>query len=204
MLNLELIGSKITKLRKKKQLTQNGLAETLFVTHQAVSKWENGKSIPSIEILYEMTKLFDVSIDYLLDNSEMDPSDYESRFRQQPREVVISSYLKTKKPNQEFSKIFYLLKKEERMLLLSLILNKSLLVDVDVAWPYLNDRERKYLLGGILTDKIDYDLQLLSNHLKVDEIKMIEAHLGINIGRITTSFHKRSENHEKRSKKKSK
>jgi len=197
MLNLEIIGKKITTLRKSKALTQNDLAERLFVTHQAVSKWENGKSIPSIELLYEMTKLFDVSIDYLLDHSEIDPSDYESRFKHQPREIVISSYLKSNQPNHQFSKVFYLLNKEERSLLLSLIVNKTLSVDVDVAWPYLNNRERKYLLGAILTGKIEYDLTPLLKHLKIEEIEMIEAQLGYNISN-THNYIIRSEKNEKR------
>ena len=47
MLNLKKIGSKISKQRKQMGLTQTELANALYVTHQAVSKWENGKSIPS-------------------------------------------------------------------------------------------------------------------------------------------------------------
>ena len=74
-------------------MTQNELAETLFVTHQAVSKWENGKSVPSIEILYELTKLFNVSIDFLLDNSDIMKDDYQSLFKNYARDVVITKFL---------------------------------------------------------------------------------------------------------------
>ena len=76
MLNLTQIGHKITEHRKRLNLTQKELAETLYVTHQSVSKWEKGKSIPSIEILFEMTKLFEISIDYLLDDSIIEDKDY--------------------------------------------------------------------------------------------------------------------------------
>ncbi|MCK5731991.1 MAG: helix-turn-helix transcriptional regulator, partial [Tenericutes bacterium] len=88
MLNLKKIGKKITELRKEKNMKQNELAEALYVTHQAVSKWENGKSIPSIEILYELTKLFKVSIDFLLDNSDIKTDDYETLFNNYPRRSV--------------------------------------------------------------------------------------------------------------------
>ena len=181
MLDLEKIGNTISTLRKNKNMTQNDLAESLFVTHQAVSKWENGKSIPGIEILYDMTKLFDVTIDYLLDNSEIASDDYESKFKHQPRDVVIGSFIKSVDPNHEFPKIFYLLTMQERSVLLGLIVNKKVAVDVDVAWPYLTDTERKYLLGAILTGRLDYDIFILAKHLKLDELKMMESHLGIGI-----------------------
>ena len=62
MLNLEKFGQKIILLRKQKDMNQKDLAEKLFVTHQAVSKWENGRSLPSIDVLYTLTKIFDVSM----------------------------------------------------------------------------------------------------------------------------------------------
>ena len=63
----EKIGKYIREIRKKNNLTQNELAEKLGVTYQAVSKWENGKNIPDISLLKEMSKIFDVNIDELLE-----------------------------------------------------------------------------------------------------------------------------------------
>ncbi len=56
----------IYKLRTKKGLSQDQLAEKVFVTRQAVSKWENGDTVPSIDTLKLLSKLFDVSINTLL------------------------------------------------------------------------------------------------------------------------------------------
>ncbi len=56
----------ITELRKQKKLTQDELAQKVFVTRQAVSKWESGESIPNTETLKLLSKLFDVSINTLL------------------------------------------------------------------------------------------------------------------------------------------
>lgn len=56
----------ILELRNKKGLTQNELAEKVFVTRQAVSKWEAGESIPNTETLKLLSRLFDVSINTLL------------------------------------------------------------------------------------------------------------------------------------------
>ena len=54
------------ELRKKNQWTQDELAEKLFVTRQAVSRWESGETIPNIETLKLLSKVFDVSINTLL------------------------------------------------------------------------------------------------------------------------------------------
>ena len=56
----------ILEMRMKKGLSQDELAEKVFVTRQAVSRWENGETTPNIETLKLLSKLFDVSINTLL------------------------------------------------------------------------------------------------------------------------------------------
>ncbi len=56
----------ILNLRNKKGLSQDELAEKVYVTRQAVSRWENGETIPSTETLKLLSKLFNVSINTLL------------------------------------------------------------------------------------------------------------------------------------------
>lgn len=56
----------IFQLRTKSGLTQNELAEKIFVTRQAVSRWETGETMPNTETLKVLSKLFDVSINTLL------------------------------------------------------------------------------------------------------------------------------------------
>ncbi|MBR6568444.1 MAG: helix-turn-helix domain-containing protein [Clostridia bacterium] len=56
----------ILKLRTEKGFSQEELAEKVFVTRQAVSRWENGETIPNTEALKLLSKLFDVSINTLL------------------------------------------------------------------------------------------------------------------------------------------
>lgn len=56
----------ILELRTKKGLSQDELAEKLFVTRQAVSRWEKGETTPNTETLKLLSKLFDVSINTLL------------------------------------------------------------------------------------------------------------------------------------------
>lgn len=56
----------ILELRTKKAMSQEELAEKVFVTRQAVSRWETGETTPNIETLKLLSKLFDVSINTLL------------------------------------------------------------------------------------------------------------------------------------------
>lgn len=56
----------ILKLRSDKGMSQDELAKKLFVTRQAVSRWENGDTVPNTETLKLLSKLFDVSINTLL------------------------------------------------------------------------------------------------------------------------------------------
>ena len=56
----------INELRTKKGMSQAELAEKVFVTRQAVSRWETGETVPNTETLKLLSKLFDVSINTLL------------------------------------------------------------------------------------------------------------------------------------------
>lgn len=59
-------GEKLLKLRKEQGLSQEGLAERLSVSRQAVSRWENEGILPDCGNLLELSRLFGVSTDYLL------------------------------------------------------------------------------------------------------------------------------------------
>ena len=54
------------ELRTKNGLSQEALADKLYVTRQAVSRWENGETVPNTETLKLLSKMFDVSINTLL------------------------------------------------------------------------------------------------------------------------------------------
>lgn len=55
------IGKNITKLRKRQGLTQDELAEKLFVTRQTVSGWENGRTQPGLDVLGELADVLNCS-----------------------------------------------------------------------------------------------------------------------------------------------
>ena len=64
-------GEKLQALRKSRGLTQEELAEALFVSRTAVSKWESGRGYPSIDSLKELSGFFSVSIDDLLSGDKL-------------------------------------------------------------------------------------------------------------------------------------
>ena len=66
----EKIGKFIKQIRQDNNLTQKDLADKLGVTYQAVSKWENGKNVPDIATLKEISKLFNTNIDEILDGEK--------------------------------------------------------------------------------------------------------------------------------------
>ena len=64
-------GEKLQELRKSKSMTQEELAEALFVSRTAISKWESGRGYPSIDSLKEISRYFSVTIDDLICSDEM-------------------------------------------------------------------------------------------------------------------------------------
>lgn len=66
-----LTGQKIADLRTKSNLTQEQLAERLFVSRELVSKWETNKSLPNYQIVLQLAEIFSVCPEEILDRKEM-------------------------------------------------------------------------------------------------------------------------------------
>ena len=64
-------NEKLQELRKQKELTQEELAEKLYVSRTAISKWESGRGYPNIESLKAIAKFFGVTVDELLSSGEV-------------------------------------------------------------------------------------------------------------------------------------
>lgn len=76
-MDLEKIGRFIAECRKKKKLTQLQLADLLFVSDRAVSKWENGKSCPDSSIMLELCKCLDITVIDLLNGEIVGMENYK-------------------------------------------------------------------------------------------------------------------------------
>lgn len=70
MFDIVEVGARIRDRRKERGLTQDELAEIIRVSPQAVSKWERGLAVPEISNLKEISRIFGVSVDYLIANEK--------------------------------------------------------------------------------------------------------------------------------------
>ena len=70
MIDRNIIGQRITALRKAHNLTQSELADRLGVTHQAVSQWERSETLPDILILPKLAEIFGETTDHFLGLTE--------------------------------------------------------------------------------------------------------------------------------------
>ena len=64
------LSEKISALRKQRGLSQEDLATMMSITRQAVSRWEQGESVPDIDNIVRLSSIFKVSTDYLLKDGE--------------------------------------------------------------------------------------------------------------------------------------
>ena len=64
-------NEKLQELRKSRGLTQEELAEALFVSRTAISKWESGRGYPNLDSLKEISKYFSITIDELLSGDKL-------------------------------------------------------------------------------------------------------------------------------------
>ena len=71
-----ILADKITALRKKAGWSQEELAEQLGVTRQSVSKWEGEQSVPDMDKVVQMSRLFGVTTDFLLKDELSEEEDY--------------------------------------------------------------------------------------------------------------------------------
>ena len=66
MIDNRAVGKTIATLRQNRNMTQQQLAAALNVSHQAVSKWENGAALPDVQTLMDLTRLFGITMEQLL------------------------------------------------------------------------------------------------------------------------------------------
>lgn len=80
------LGETIYKLRTEKNLSQGDLAEKLEVSRQSVSKWENNSTVPDLEKIVKLSKLFEVSLDELV-KGEVRPAEEQKEVQKEVQEA---------------------------------------------------------------------------------------------------------------------
>ena len=82
------IGKFIAERRKSAGLTQNQLAERLAITDRAVSKWENGRSLPDSSIMLELCGILGISVNELLSGEEISMENYNKELENNLIEMI--------------------------------------------------------------------------------------------------------------------
>lgn len=85
------LGQRINKLRTERKWSQEKLAEAVGVSRQAVSKWELDEAVPDVSNIISLSKIFNVSTDYLLINKE---DDKENMIQSKPEKKIKKNNLK--------------------------------------------------------------------------------------------------------------
>lgn len=91
------IGKFIAECRKKNNLTQLQLAEKLNITDRAISKWENGKSMPDSSIMLDLCKELKISVNELLNGEMINMNEYGKKTEELLVELAKTDELKNKK-----------------------------------------------------------------------------------------------------------
>jgi transcriptional regulator with XRE-family HTH domain len=148
------VGKTISNHRKKHQLTQDQLADQLFVTRQLVSKWELGLGIPSIDTLLALSKLFSVSFEELLCLDEKINIHESNLFAGHDRSFIINNII-SGKIKVNIPQVIHQFTSTERMMILRAIHKKKLIVSITALLPRLTTREIKLLK----TEDVTYDIK---------------------------------------------
>lgn len=82
------IGKFIAECRKEQNLTQMQLAERLNITDRAISKWENGRSMPDSSIMLELCDVLKISVTDLLNGEKVNTGNYNQRLEQSLIDMV--------------------------------------------------------------------------------------------------------------------
>lgn len=112
------IGSFLATLRKEQNLTQEQLAEKLGVNNKTISRWERGNYMPPIEMLLELSKFYNVSINEILCGERISDEDYKDKAESNLKAVLSEStfsinekkeYFKNKWKREHFGEQLFVL-----------------------------------------------------------------------------------------------
>lgn len=147
MLDCIAVGKKIQEYRIKNKYHQDQLAELLYVSRQAVSRWELGQAVPTIDNLITLTRLFGVSFEELLCLNDDNNPDPQNLFRGHNREYIVRRIcdgdLKVDLPE-----VFWQFSSEERMQVLSSIKRKGETIDATL-YDRLSTSEQVFMRNNL-------------------------------------------------------
>lgn len=124
------MGSFLATLRKEHNLTQAELGEKLGVTNKTVSRWETGNYMPPVEMLEELSKLYDLTINELLCGRKLSTEEYKEMAETTIKDTLNSSVFSLKEKQDFYKKKW--LKDHISLLVLCVIAWVALIVFISV------------------------------------------------------------------------
>ncbi len=163
MLNLDKFGQFISEKRLNRNMTQLQIANKLFVTPQAVSKWERGESFPDIETLVLLCYELSIQIDHLLNecfesillDTSVTLENIEDFLHSSQRKDIIKKVIHQELMPITVTSIFYLLSQIERFNIIDKVIGNQIEVNCSEFIILLNPAERKRLLAGLEAKNCD-------------------------------------------------
>ena len=93
MIDNRTVGKTIAGLRQAKGMTQQQLAAAMNVSHQAVSKWENGAALPDIQTMVELTQLFGITVEQLISGDVPEARMESAQMPPVPAQSAVGSFV---------------------------------------------------------------------------------------------------------------
>ena len=103
-MNQEKIGKFIKDKRLELKMTQKNLADKLGISDRAISKWENGRGVPDVSLLSDLSKVLDVTINDLLSGEVVKKEEYQQKFEENIMNTIDT---KIKKENKILKLVLY-------------------------------------------------------------------------------------------------
>lgn len=146
MLDLQSVGENIRNLRINKGLSQDYIAELLGVSHQAVSRWENGLAAPSVDNIAELCEVFEVSFEQLLCLDRKIKWDAKDIFKGHSRMFVVKQ-ITSGQVEYDVVSNFNVFMPQERLMILRAVKEGKLNVSLTKLYGKLTPDETRYLRG---------------------------------------------------------
>lgn len=146
MLDFQAVGNNIHDLRIRNGYSQDYIAELLGVSHQAVSRWENGLAAPSVDNLAELCDLFGVTFEQLLCLNRKVQWDEKDIFAGHSRMFVVKQITQGA-VNYDVAKNFHKFMPQERLLILKAVKEGKIKVDTHALYGKITPEETRFLRG---------------------------------------------------------
>jgi len=143
MLDVVKVGQKLKDARLNNKLSQEEIANKIYVTRQAVSNWEMGISLPTIDSLIMLTKIYNSPIEELLCLDE-DIVLKENIFEGHSRPFIIKQIIE-RKLKVDLVEVFYQFSKKERRIIIKAVKDRKIIVNKERFSEILTKDEKNLL-----------------------------------------------------------